>query len=108
MKNNKFSPPPLQIPKIPEKAVAEYAAMSEAELAAMRESPNFQKYYSRYEEMDRKHAEQEKEQRAQEAQRIKDKKQARIHDFHVAAFGSAFALLLEHLSDIVHFIQRLF
>lgn len=108
MKNNKFSPPPLQNPKIPEKTVAEYVAMSEAEHAAMRESPNFQRYYSRYEEMNRQHAEQEKEQRAQEAQRIKDKKQARIHDFHVAAFGSAFALLLEHLSDIVHFIQRLF
>lgn len=108
MKNNKFSPPPLQIPEIPEKAAAEYATMSEAELAAMRESPNFQKYYSRYEEMNRQHAEQEKEQRAQDAQRIKDKKQARIHDFAVAAFSSALTLTLEHIEDIAHFIESLF
>ena len=53
-------------------------------------------------------AEQEAKDSAQNAQRIVDKKKARIHDFHVAAFGSAFALLLEHLDDIVHFIQRLF
>lgn len=53
-------------------------------------------------------AEQEAKDSAQSAQRIVDKKKARIHDFLVAAFGSAFALFLEHLDDIVHFIQRLF
>lgn len=51
-------------------------------------------------------AEQEAKDSAQDAQRIVDKKKARIHDFHVAAFGSAFTLFLEHLDDIVHFFQR--
>lgn len=53
-------------------------------------------------------AEQEAKDRAQDVQRIVDKKKARIHDFHVAAFGSGFTLFLEHLDDILHFVQRLF
>ena len=53
-------------------------------------------------------AEQEAKDRAQSAQRIVDKKKVRIHGFLVAAFGSAFTLLLEHFDDIVHFIQIFF
>lgn len=82
MKSSKFYPPSPQAPKISDKTIAEYAALSDAE--------------------------QEAEQRADDAQRLKDKKQAYIHDFAVAAFGSAFALLLEHMGDIVDFIKRLF
>lgn len=48
MKNNKFSPPPLQIPKIQGKAVAEYAAMSEAEWKSIGKSPRVKKYMNRY------------------------------------------------------------
>lgn len=53
-------------------------------------------------------AAQEAKDSADDSQRIVDKKKARIHDFFVAAFGSAFTLFLEHLDDIVHFVQRLF
>lgn len=53
-------------------------------------------------------ADEDAKQRADDSQRIVDKKKARIHDFFVAAFGSAFTLFLEHLDDIVHFVQRLF
>lgn len=53
-------------------------------------------------------AAQEAKDSAQDVQRIVDKKKARIHDFHVAAFGSGFTLFLEHLDDILHFVQRLF
>lgn len=108
MKSSKFYPPSPQAPKISDKASAEYAAMSDAEREALSERPEFKRYYSRYNEMDCQHAEQEAEQRAHDAQRLKDKKQACIHDFVVAAFGSAFALLLEHMGDIVDFVKRLF
>lgn len=60
------------------------------------------------EEMRRQQAEQEAEKRAQDAQRVKDKKQARIHDFAVAAFSSALTLSLEHIEDIAHFIESFF
>lgn len=53
-------------------------------------------------------ADEDAKQRTDDSQRVIDKKKARIHDFHVAAFGSAFTLFLEHLDDIVHLIQRLF
>lgn len=108
MKNNNACPPRPQTPKISEKDIAEYASLPKTEREALSKRPEFKRYHSRYEEMSRKQAEQEAEKRSQDAQRIKDKKQAHIHDFAVAAFGSAFALFLEHLDDIVHFIKRLF
>lgn len=61
MKSSKFYPPFPQTSKILGKAIAEHAAMSDAEREALSKRPEFKRYYSRYEEMDCQHAEQEAE-----------------------------------------------
>lgn len=53
-------------------------------------------------------ADQDAQQRAQEAQRIEDLKQSRKHDYAVIAFSVALSLLLEHIADIVNFFKSLF
>lgn len=63
---------------------------------------------SSYEQMCNQRAEENAQKRADEAQRVKDKKKSYQHDFAVAAFSSAFTLALEHIGDIVDFIKRLF
>nr|DAP86806.1 MAG TPA: hypothetical protein [Caudoviricetes sp.] len=53
-------------------------------------------------------ADEDAKQRAEDSQRVKDKQQSYKHDFAVAAFSVAFALILEHIVDIVNFIKSLF
>ena len=94
--------------KSSEKAVKAYAALPVEDRAAISESPKVKAYLSRYEQMDKQRADEEAQKRADDTQRIKDKKNARIHDFAVAAFSVALTLFLEHIVDFVDFIKSLF
>lgn len=63
---------------------------------------------SRYEQMCDQHADEYAQKRAEDAQRVKDKQQSRKHDFAVAAFSVALTLFLEHIVNIIDFIESLF
>ena len=53
-------------------------------------------------------AEKNAKKRSDDLLAVKDKRKQKRHDFLVAAFSSAFALLIEHIGDIVYFVQKLF
>ena len=53
------------------------------------------------EQVRKERSDQEAKERAAHAQNVKDKKKDRCHDFLVAAFGAAVALLFEHIGDVV-------
>lgn len=50
-------------------------------------------------------ARQEEQRIADRAQTIEDQKKNRRHDFAVAAFGGAITLFVEHIDDILHFLD---
>lgn len=49
----------------------------------------------------------EEERRADDAKAVENKKKDYRHDFCVAAFGGAVTLFIEHLGDVIHFVDVL-
>ena len=50
-------------------------------------------------------AKEEERKHAQDVQMALDKKKDHRHDFHVAAFGGAVTLFVEHIGDVIDFLE---
>lgn len=96
MKSKSFSPPPLDLPELPD--------ASNIDLKEMEENPKIAKYLERIRRL-------EKQQAEEMARKIADEKRRKRRDFLLqlvqALIVAAATLLIEHIPDIVGILRAL-